>query len=48
MKKGIIPFECIEDLDQLTKLFKESGYAVTVEKNYIRVEKEVQDEKQSR
>lgn len=45
--KGIIPFECIEDLDQLTKLFEQTGRAVTVEKNYIRVEEESQDEKGS-
>ena len=40
MKKGIIPFECIEDLDQLKELFEQTGYTVTVEHNYIRLEEE--------
>ena len=41
MTKGIIPFNCIEDLDLLSKLFIETGYVVTIEaeKKYIRVER---------
>ena len=45
--KGIIPFSCIDDVDELTKLFEQTGKVVTVEKNYIRVEEESQDEKGS-
>ena len=45
--KGIIPFSCIKDLDEIKDLFEQAGHAVTVEKNYIRVEEESQDEKGS-
>ena len=45
--KGIIPFSCIKDLDEIKELFEQAGYAVTVERNYIRVEEESQDEKGS-
>jgi hypothetical protein len=41
MTKGIIPFECIDDVDELVELFKTTGYLVTVveAKKYIRVER---------
>ena len=46
MTKGIIPFNCIEDIDELSRLFIETGYVVTVEaeKKYIRVERIDSDE----
>ena len=42
--KGIIPFSCIDDVVELTKLFEQTGRTVTVEKNYIRVEEEDENE----
>ena len=45
MKKGIIPFSCIKDLDEIKELFEQAGYTVTVEKNYIRIEEEDKNEK---
>ena len=41
MTKGIIPFSCIDDVEELITLFQATGYLVTVveSKKYIRVER---------
>ena len=45
MTKGIIPFSCINDVDELVTLFRATGYLVTVveAKKYIRVERIEED-----